>query len=178
VVVVTATRGGGDSARDSQTEEGKKYVAAMMASSDAETFSADEATCIAEGSVDIIGVKTLQDAGVTPDDMANSSDSDLLPGFKPTEQQANAILDLMFGCVDFGTMFAEGMVGSGVDLPSEKMHCVGDQLEASPAFRAFLVSTMLNPDTDTTDPSEGGGVEAAMLEIFTKCGVSTTDLGG
>ena len=177
VVVVIATRGGDSSTRDSRTADGKRYVAAIVASADGQTFSAAETKCVAEGAVDVIGVETVQKAGVTPEDMANSTESDLLPGFKPTEAQANALVDMMFKCVDFGTMFATAMGATGVSIPTDKLHCVGDQLEANKAFRASLIATMLDAQTSTTDPAAGGDVESAMLEVFAKCGVNLADLG-
>lgn len=178
VVVVLATRGGGGSTKDSQTAEGKKYVAAIVASSDSSTFTGSEANCIAEGAIDIIGVKTFQDAGVEPEDMASTGGDDLLPGFTPNEAQADSIIDLMFTCVDFGKAFADQMGGTGVSIPTEKLHCVGDQLEVNTTFRAYLLATMLSSDTTSTEPSSGDDVQTAMFEIFTKCGVSLTDLAG
>jgi hypothetical protein len=177
VVVVFATRGGDSSTRDSQTAEGKQYVAAIVASAGSETFNVDETKCVAEGAVDVIGIETFQSAGVTPEDMTNSTESALLPGFKPTEAQANALVDMMFKCVDFGTMFADAMGATAVSVPTDKLHCVGDQLEVNKAFRASLITTMLDAQTTTTDPAAGGDLESAMLEVFTKCGVNLADLG-
>lgn len=178
VVVVLATRGGGGSTKDSQTSEGKKYVAAIVASSDTSTFTGSETNCIAEGAIDIIGVKAFQDAGVKPEDLASTGGDDLLPGFTPDETQADSIIDLMFTCVDFGKTFADQMGGSAVSIPTEKLHCVGDQLEVNKTFRAYLLATMLSSDTTSTEPSSGDDAQTAMLEIFTKCGVSLTDLAG
>jgi hypothetical protein len=178
VVVVIATRGGDGSTKDSETAEGKKYVAAMAASTDSSTFTGSEATCIAEGAIDIVGVKALQDAGVKPEDLASNGGGDLLPGFAPNEKQANSIIDLMFTCVDFGKTFAEQMGSTGVSIPAEKLHCIGDQLEVNKTFRAYLLATMLSSNTTSTEPSSGDDSQAMMLEIFTKCGVSLTDLSG
>jgi hypothetical protein len=177
VVAVIATRGGSSSARDSQTADGKKYVAAIVKSADSQTFKPTETKCIAEGAVDAIGIETFQKAGVTPEDMTNSTESALLPGFKPTEAQANALVDMMFDCVDFGAMFASAMGATAVSIPTDKLHCVGDQLAVNKAFRASLITTMLTPQTTTTDPAAGSDVESAMFEIFTKCGVNLDDLG-
>jgi hypothetical protein len=177
VVVVIATRGSDNSTKDSQTVKGKQYVAAIMASADTQTFKAGETKCIAEGAVDVIGVETFQKAGVTPESMTNSSESKLLSGFKPTEAQANALVDMMFKCVDFGTMFADAMGATAVSIPADKLRCVGDQLEVNKAFRASLISSMLDAQTTSTDPAAGGDLESAMLEILTKCAVNLANLG-
>jgi len=177
VVVVIATRGGGGSTRDSQSDEGKRYVAAIVAASDDPSFSAAETKCIAAGAVDVIGVETLQKAGVTPEDMANDTASDLLPGFKPTQAQANSLVDMMFKCVDFGAMFASAMGATGVSVPADKLHCVGDNLESNQVFRASLIASMLDAETSTTDAAAGGDLDSVMLEILGACGVKPAELG-
>lgn len=160
---------------DSQTPEGQAYVDAMMLSSGESGFSEDQARCVAEGAVDIVGVQALKDAGVTPDMVA--SGSELLPDFTPTEAQANAMLDMMFGCVDFGELMVSEM--AGVQLPADQVQCIGDALETNETFRAFMVTTMISSTSVTVDTTDiQMDLTTAMLEIFTTCGVDPGSLGG
>ncbi|MEI8238271.1 MAG: hypothetical protein WCI22_02525, partial [Actinomycetota bacterium] len=179
VVVVVVTRGGGSSStKDSQTTEGQKYVKAMVATSDKSQFSGPETKCIADGLVDLVGVKTLRDAGVTPEKIIASGSKDLLPGFKPTAGQANSFIDMVFRCVDFGKVLADQMAGTAVSIPTDKLRCVGNALETNTVFRAYLVQSLLDTSTSTTDTSVGAGLQATMVAVFTKCGVSLSDLAG
>jgi hypothetical protein len=164
----------GSGGRDSQTPEGQAYVDAMMLSSGESGFSEADARCVAEGAVDIVGVQALKDAGVTPDMVA--SGSELLPDFTPTEAQANAMIDMMFGCVDFGQM----MVGQmGVQLPADQVQCIGDALETNETFRTFMVTTMISSTSTTVDTTDiQTSLTTAMLEIFTSCGVDPGSLAG
>ncbi len=178
VAAVVISRGGNDATRDSQTAEGKKYVAAMIAGGDSGQFTPTEAKCVAESSVDVIGVKALQDAGVTPEMIASGgsggTDLDLMPGFEPSEAQATALIDTMFGCVDFGKMFADQMGDFGLNISSDELHCVGDALTNNPQFRSYLAQSMVS--TDTSSSTADDDMNAVMEKAFSECGVNMDEL--
>ena len=164
----------GTGGHDSQTPEGQAYVDAMMETSDDSGFTDTEARCIAEGSIDVIGVQTLRDAGVTPEMMAEGGE--LLSDFEPSEAQANALNDMMFACVDFGALMTVEM-GVGV-LPAEQVACIGDALETDEVFRSFLVSSMLGAEDETGTTDDMVDLQNALMDIMVGCGVDLSGAGG
>jgi hypothetical protein len=173
----TSGAGGAVSAgHDSQTVKGKAYIEAMMSDfkSTDQTLTETQARCMAGTMVDVVGVSTLEKAGVTPADVTNNT---LVFGtFKPSDQQAEAILDGIFSCVDFGKVFADQIVGaSGNSVPSDKLSCVGTAMTTNSQFRTYMKQTLMGLDTQSTIPSDG--LIPMMLDIFQKCGVDPAALG-
>ena len=164
----------GSNGHDSQTPEGQAYVDAMMQSAGDSGMSDLEARCIAEGTVDIIGVQALKDSGVTPEMVAEGGE--LLPDYVPTEAQASALLDTMFGCVDFGELMVAGM-GVGV-LPAEQVACIGDGLETDETFRSFLISSMISSASETETTDDPMALQSALIDIMMSCGVDPSTVGG
>jgi len=161
---------------DSQTVKGKAYIEAMMADfkSSQQDLTEAQARCMAGKMVDVVGVAALEKAGVTPADVTGNTA--VFGSFKPSDQQAEAMLDGIFSCVDFGKVFADQLVGaSGNSVPSDKRKCVGDAVTADSQFRTYLKQTLMGIDTQSTVPSDG--LIPMMLQIFQKCGVDPTALG-
>lgn len=177
-VIGKAATGGGSSGGDSRTTEGKAYVDAMTSSFqvDGSGITPTDARCIAGVAVDVVTVKTLKAAGVTPENVANTSGTSKGPfdNFKPTEQQANGIVDGIFKCVDFGQLMVQQLTGSQTSLPFsvDKVKCLGVEMAKSPAFKDYIKASMLN--TDTTAPD--AGIQKAVLPLFDKCKISLGDL--
>jgi hypothetical protein len=171
-VTGAATSGG----HDSQTVKGKAYIEAMMSdfgSSD-QSLTKPQAQCMAGKMVDVVGVAALEKAGVSPADVTNNT---LVFGkFKPTDQQAEAMLDGIFSCVDFGKVFADQIVSaSGNSVPNDKLQCVGTAMTSNSQFRTYMKQTLMGLDTKSTLPTDG--LIPMMLQIFQKCGVDPTALG-
>jgi hypothetical protein len=172
-----AACGGGDGG-DSGSSKGKEYVDAIMATFESEEempIPEDDARCVAEGMVDTIGVDELEAAGVTPDDIRSASDEGgPLADFKPTETQADEMVDTMFRCVDFGDVFASSLAAdeSAPDIPADKVECLGDAMEQSDTFRTSLRNEFLGVETSGDDES------AAFVELFEQCDISLSDLVG
>jgi hypothetical protein len=170
--VTTGVTGG----HDSQTTKGKAYIDAMMAdfSKTDQSITEPQARCMAGKMVDVVGVAALEKAGVTPADVTNNT---LVFGsFKPTDQQAEAMLDGVFTCVDFGKVFADQLVSaSGNSVPSDKLQCVGNAITTDSQFRTYMKQTLIGLDTQATIPSDG--LIPMMLQVFQKCGVDPAALG-
>lgn len=163
--------GGGD--RDSQTTEGKAYVDAMMATYDPSMgFDEQQGRCIAELAIDTIGVSTLKDAGITPEDM-DSGDS-LLADYQPTEAQADSLIDGMFECIDFGELMVSQMGSTDISIPDDKVKCIGQAMADSSAFRDSLKADMLGVESTSSDTD----IETAIFAIFDSCEVDFADLMG
>lgn len=169
---------GGSSVKASQTEEGKAYVDAMMSQFDASSgFTKDQGRCIAELTIDTVGIQELKDAGITPENVNDTTDasSSVFDKFKPDSKQADAIIDGVFGCVDFGEVMLTQLSGTGNSLPIEadKVRCVGQAMEKSTEFHDFLKATLLNVDSNTN-----ADIQALLRQMFTDCGVDLSQLGG
>lgn len=173
-LALTACGGGDDSGgRDSQTDEGKAYVEAMMSTYSADMgFTEPQATCIAELAIDTVGVDALQDAGVTPEKIEQGEE--LLADFTPTEAQADTMVDGVFGCVDFGELMVAQMGAEDIGIPEDKVRCIGDAMAKSDAFKDSLKSEMLGIEATTDDAA----IEEAIFGIFDTCEVDFADLMG
>jgi hypothetical protein len=164
----------GGSGGDSQSADGQEYVDAIMSTFDAEDagFPEEDAQCVAERTVDIVGVDTLQEAGITPEEIAAGDGEDLLADFEPTEEQADAIVDGFFECVDFAELFVGQMtMTTDVQIDEEKLRCIGERMQSSEALRASLKASVLG-DESTDDPFS----EDAIFTMFEECDVELTDL--
>jgi hypothetical protein len=161
---------------DSQTAKGKAYVDAMMAdfTSTDQSLTAPQAQCMAGSMIDVVGVDALEKAGVSPEQVTNNTL--VLGDFKPSDQQAEAMLDGIFSCVDFGKVFADQIVGaSGDSVPSDKLHCVGTAMTKDSQFRTYMKQTLMGLDTASTIPSDG--LISMMLQVLQDCEVDPTALG-
>ena len=161
---------------DSQTAKGKAYVDAMMAdfTSTHQSLTAPQAQCMAGSMIDVVGVDALEKAGVSPEQVTNNTL--VLGDFKPSDQQAEAMLDGIFSCVDFGKVFADQIVGaSGDSVPSDKLHCVGTAMTKDSQFRTYMKQTLMGLDTASTIPSDG--LISMMLQVLQDCEVDPTALG-
>jgi hypothetical protein len=153
-------------AAESPTQEREAYVVAMMQGWEEEGYTNTEARCLAEGNLDVFA-QYLDDEGVTPEMIADGDP--LLADFVPTEAQANAMLDVMFECVDFGEMVASQTLVYGVTGPQLK--CIGTRLESSAEFRSIWVGIMTNPDDEPETAEEAMAMQNALAEPMRLCGV-------
>jgi hypothetical protein len=178
VPLAFAACGGDDGSRsgDSQTTEGQQYVAAMMATYDEEDgFTEAEALCAAEGTVDVIGVEDLEQAGVSPEELATYEGEGLAPGFTPSPDQADQLVDVFFECVDFGkVIFNAAASEEGIEnFPEAKIACVGEKLENDEVFHEAMERELFGASTDEADEAD---VNTAVARAFDACDINFGDL--
>jgi hypothetical protein len=148
-----------------------RYVAALEAALVRQTqeedlpWGASESRCIAEGVVGAIDPDGFESLGVAPDDIER--DADALFTSDLTEEQATAIADVTFDCVDMGAaMIASGDLPAGVD--DEGARCFGERLEESDVFRRYAVESILagtdaaGQDLPLTDDDADALVDAML----------------
>ncbi|MBM3674477.1 MAG: hypothetical protein FJW88_05895 [Actinobacteria bacterium] len=84
------------SSSDGSDAETQKYVDAMMVSVDTSDFpfTRTEARCLAEQMVDTVGVDTLEEAGITPEDIEN--DDSELSDLDLSRDEAAELADVIF----------------------------------------------------------------------------------
>jgi hypothetical protein len=164
------------SGSDSTSAEGKAYVDAIMAQPDNNSgLTETERKCISVAVVDAIGVKALKAAGVTPDAVKSSTDSNSpIPNFTISNTVANAIVERMFKCTDIGALVLKS-AGTGANpLPADKEKCLSKALGASAAVRQVFVAQFTGGDTTAAQTA----VQDALLPIAVTCKISTTELAG
>jgi hypothetical protein len=131
----------------------------VAAIEDAEPSTRDEIGCVFEGWVDIIGLDTLDEAGVTPDELAQSEDFPAV-GLEVSETQARDAADVFFDCADLVELFALS------EYSEQDVSCVRTALENSDTeLREVMKNDLLGSDeTELVDEID---------QVFRdQCGVS------
>jgi non-ribosomal peptide synthetase component F len=113
--------------------DAQAYVDALAAELADEESGLDEeaADCVAEASIDAIGADNLEDAGITPEDVAAADgpqdlDVDL------SEEQARAAARSFIDCdIPFGEAFV------GEDGPEEGIACIDENLDEDTVVDAY-----------------------------------------
>ncbi|MFZ4719215.1 MAG: hypothetical protein ACOYMR_07305 [Ilumatobacteraceae bacterium] len=166
---------GGDAATGEVTAEEQPYVDAMVKSIQADgtaPFTGDQASCLAKGMVNIIGVDEFEKAGITPENIGDGSDKVL--GELPV-QKTDDLVKLVFDgdCFSFGTLMADQLTkDTSLPIEKDKAECLGNAMGKSDAFRKAFVAS-LTGDT-STDPFG----EVDIFKMFSDCGVSLGDVTG
>lgn len=117
-----------DGGADSQA-----YVDALAAELQDEESGLDEeqANCVAEASIDALGADNLEEAGITPEDVADADgpqDLDL----DVSEEQARGAAQAFVDCdIPFGEAFV------GEDGPEEGIACIDDNLDEDTLVDAY-----------------------------------------
>jgi hypothetical protein len=186
VGVLAACGGGGGGGGGSAA-----YVDAAMRSYDdadadvKEAISRDEAECLVQNMVDIIGVDNLEDAGIEPGDL---DDADASPfealGDDMTEEQSAEIVDVIvdgecFDMVDVVLAQIEGTENPFGNLSEEKVRCVFDGIFQDPAVKEAMAGSLLgDEDADSSALSDAVGDESNLFKILGDCDVSPSQLAG
>lgn len=141
------------SSEDSSSEEASgevdadadAYVAALEADFDPSMeASEDEIRCISEGVVEVIGVDNLQEAGISPEQLAANG-----PGaIELDEEEAGAIADAFIDCLeDPMAVFAASMGAGDADATA----CFEENLTED-QVRALLTAGFVS--TQASEPSD------------------------
>ena len=154
----------------------KDYIDALAASIQGdESFpvDSDQATCLATAMVKVIGVDTLTEAGLSPDDIASGDDIGELTSL--SEKQATAMADVIFDgtCVDFGKLMTDQLAqGLGGSLTDTQVKCVGDAMFGNDLFREAVIDSMTGNTSVDAESAFGD-----IFSLFSKCDISLGDLG-
>ncbi len=164
-----AGSGGGS---DSDAEA---YVDAVAASiredEEAPSISDEQATCMAEALVDVVGADTLKDAEVTPAEFADTSDFTSLDVDVPDDAADRLGADLR-DC-DLAGPIKDGLVDSFTsnlrsDLPDEAARCLGDHLDDEGATDGLAATFIDGSDEHLRDllTSAVGACPSVETEIL------------
>ena len=134
-----------DEASSEISAEAEAYVAALEADFDPSMqASEDEIRCISEGVVDVIGVDNLQEAGVTPEQLAREGPGSVELG----EDEAGAIADAFIGCLDDPMATFAASMGAG---DADATACFEENLTED-QVRALLTAGFVS--TQASEPSD------------------------
>lgn len=176
VLLAACSSGGGSGPKVS--EEGKPYAQAI-----AKTFTKKEspddivlddgqAECVSNHIVDIVGVDTYEEAGITPADL---EDTDGFVGdVDVTEKQANDVYDSFKKCkVDLHAVFLESMAQDD-EASDEAKQCLEGAMTED-VIRGLMVSGMTG-DEDSAEANKAMG--AIMGCMFMGMGDGGFDMEG
>ncbi len=162
-VVVLATAcgddGGGGNAVAADDPLVQAIVDDVMAESDSLTADRAEAECFVGGVVGTIGKDRLTALGVSESNVPGLDEIDW------TEDEARAVVDSMFDCLDPAESFIDSMdLG---ELDDEQTSCVRGVFSED-VLKDFFVSTF-------TGDEEGGAGIFALMGQLAECGVNFFD---
>jgi hypothetical protein len=132
-LLLAAGAAGGCSDDEDGGGEAQPYVDALteQLQSGDDGLEASDAECIAETSVDALGVDFLEENGVTPEDLAAVDGPEELD-IEISEEQARAAAAAFGDCdISFGEAFA------GEDGPQEAIDCVDETLDDDALVDAY-----------------------------------------
>lgn len=191
VALLAAACGGGDDSAGTADDESSTTTTAQAAELTSEekayadefalslregsgaTFERAEADCMATALMSEIGVGPFEEAGVTPQDVADAPDGADSPGRllgdgAVTDAQADAILDGWDDCTDVDAAFVANMATElGIEDDEKKLGCVERELRGGDLVREGYRQTL----TDSSgEPS--GDVLSGLLGVMDVCGIS------
>jgi hypothetical protein len=157
-----------DSGDDNSADD--KYVELLSTAFDADDEQLDldqtQSTCLAQGVVDAIGVDTLQDADISPEDLASVDDFSTLDVALPADA-VDTLGQSIEGC-DLAPMLKDKLVlgtftdDFGFDLPPEGETCISEKTGDLALSRA-VAELFLVPD------SAGESLQTVLLDALVAC---------
>lgn len=164
VLLAACSSGGGSGPKVS--EEGKPYAQAIAKSfttkEDADDLVLDDkqGECVGNHIVDIVGVDTYKEAGITPADL---EDTDAFAGdVEVTEKQANDVYDSFKKCkVDLHAALVESMAQDEETSDAAKKCLEGAMTED--VIRGLLVSTMTGDEESPEANKVMGAIMGCMF---------------
>lgn len=155
--------GGGGEPVDAGADQYVEAMATSMSGEQGATFDQEQATCMATAIVDLVGVEALNEAGVTPDDLANAESLaalDVEPPDGAAEDLGAAFDDCGIGEPLASTMVAGATAEAGDQLSEEVATCIEDNMDARRLTDALARSFL-----DATDDD----FQTAMGDAFAAC---------
>lgn len=119
----------------------------------------EQAECMAEKTIDAIGVDTLEDADISPEEVVDSDGPEDL-GLELSEDQAT---DAARAFVDCDLSFAEAFAGA--DAPDEAVECIDENLDEDRMVEAIAAQYQGNEDE----------ADEIFGELFTDLGTECED---
>lgn len=180
----------GSSSGSSGGSGSSEYVDAAMKSYDsapAETkafMNKSQARCLISGMVDIIGVDSLEKAGVKPDDLSKNGDSPFKAvGKDMTAAQAGDVASLITDgkCFNFTDVVIKQAGGTGPfgKLSKAKVRCFFDALIKDPAVKTALADSILGKGGDVSSSiSKSFSNQSKLFSLLGDCDISPTELSG
>lgn len=156
--------GGGD-----VSAEARPYVDALVASMQSGgegewSLTDEQAKCVAPRWINTIGVDTLKDAGVEPEDIGDDAGSDL-DDLNLTEDQGNRLYDAFGECdVDIAAAFTASL-GDDDSLSEEDRECVAEAFDDD-VLRRIMVTAITKGDEGLDQDQELLG---ELFAVFAKC---------
>ena len=149
--------GGGDA-------DAQPYIDALTESFQEEDESGftptdEQAECMAEKTIDAIGADTLEEAGITPEDVVDSDGPEDL-GLELSEDQATEAARAFFDC---DLSFAEAFAGADAD--DEAVECIEENLDEDRMVEAIAEQYQGNEDE----------ADEIFGELFTDLGAECED---
>ena len=178
VLAVTAC-GGSDSS--GSTDDEQAYASAFAASLQSAmsdnnvTVSGEDAQCVGNRIVGIVGVEKLADSGLTPEEIRNDT-ADLQSSIgDPTPEQASQLSDAIFDCLNVAEIFVAGFEQSAQDagfvLTDEKVQCLGKNFEQNEQMRELIAQSIITGK----EPNFEGANANLLVDILGTC-LSVEDL--
>lgn len=170
---------GGDDGGSALSDEEQTYADALATeltdATDGFGVTDDEAACMAESAMGVLGVKPFKDADVSPKDIEDSdSPGELLGEGTVSDKDASAIAEEWGDCADLPTAFA----AAGADefnLDADGVSCLEDGLRDNDILANVIAATFTSeggePDGETlrelvglvSECSAGEGGEGGLL---------------
>ncbi|MET0728462.1 MAG: hypothetical protein ABWZ76_09235 [Acidimicrobiales bacterium] len=176
VAALAAACGGDDDAQLTEDEQAfADELSASLSDEDGSSYSDVEADCVAETIMGEIGEEPFDEAGVTPEDIADAPEDADSPGMilgagAITSAQADAILDGWSECSDIESTFVAG-IGEEIDVDEDAQACAEDDLRDQglivDGYKQILTEEVNDPSAETV---------SEILSVLDECGVDTTGL--
>ncbi len=104
-------------------------------------ITAEQASCYAPRLIEVLDAERLADAGVTPDELAESDDLEF-PDVDLDEDEANEVYDIYEDCgLDIRSIFIEGVL-LGSDLDDDEIACI-ESVVTDDKIRALMVGMIV-----------------------------------
>jgi hypothetical protein len=175
IAVVAAMVAMGCSEEDRQKDAYADAFSVALREDQTLPLGREEARCLAERIVAIVGADALDDAGISPDDIESGSAT---AGFAAAralldEEQAAEVTDAFFDgeCIDVGRLFAQSIQDSGLDLSDAQTTCLGRTIVENDAFKQAVVDQVLGAGTTDSPNIELDELDA----ILERCEISLDD---
>jgi hypothetical protein len=129
-------------------------------------LSQEDAACLGDMFVNVIGYETLIDAGVTLESVQNGDfEVAEMEIWMQDEETANAFVDGLTTCIDIAGSIAGGLA-EDMGISEASAACIIDEMVDQDVFRDSLVASMMG---SSVNPFEDPAAAAALFELATVC---------